>query len=412
MDMRPLCLIAFFLLFADPDCPAQVLGVIGSSTAAGGGATVFDSSWVGRTQLFFKNRGELTKYFDLAYSGSTTWNGMPSSFVFPHGVTITPADTPDRADNETMLLRLGSNVVVVAYANNDIVNGFTLTQCMSNLRVIYDSVLAAGKTCWVTTTQPRSDQPDSIRRILLQGRDSVLNEFPGRALNFWDPVVDPSTLGILPQYGAPDLIHLNDAGHAQLALVAENANIMDATPLALTLTAFNAKWTDQGVLLQWSSVNDDASDPIHFDVQRSTDATSFTSLYQTTASSAASASWTWTDTRSPAGTSFYRLSWVDGTKTNYSKIVSINRPGEILSIGNCYLSGSAQLVSEIELPSPGTASIAIFALSGRLILTKTYTGLAPSVTLTIPLPPLAEGEYVLKIVTPDGQQTAKPFVKF
>lgn len=412
MDMRPLYLFALCLLSTHPDSQAQVLGVIGSSTAAGGGATTFDSSWVGRTQLYYKKLGQLTTYHDIAWSGSTTWNGMPTSFVFPSGVTIPPLDTPHRADNVTRILQLGSDVVVVAYPTNDLQNGYGLTQYMSNLRIIYDSVVNVGKTCYVTTTQPRDDASPAIRQLFLKGKDSILAEFPGRALDFWTPVVDPSTLGILAQYSAGDDIHLNNAGHAVIAQVAENAGIMTPIPLPLTLAAFSARWTDQGALLQWTMANQGSSHPVPVDVQRSLDGTTFSSLYRTTVTTTTSVSSSWTDTRCPPGTSFYRLNWVEDAQVNYSRIVTVNRPGGTLSIGKVYLSGASLLVTEIEVPSAGTASISVLDFAGRLILHKDYTGLPPSATLSIPLPPLASGEYVMKVMTPDGQQTAKPFVLF
>src|SRR6185312_11992550 len=103
---------------------------------------------------------------------------------------------------------LGSSVVIIGYPSNDIAFGFTLTQYLANLRTIYDSVLAAGKVAYVTTTQPRDDIAPALRQLALQGRDSILSEFPQRSLNFWDPVADPTTLGILTQYEFGDGIHL------------------------------------------------------------------------------------------------------------------------------------------------------------------------------------------------------------
>lgn len=412
--MRPLYLLTSLSLFLCANTPAQVLGVIGSSTAAGGGASIFDSSWVARTALYYQNLGQLTTYHDIAWSGSTTWNGMPTSYVFPNGLTITQADTPDRADNETALLQLGCDVVIVAYPNNDIVNGFSLTQYLSNLHLIYDSVVKAGKTCWISSTQPRDDIPLSTRQILLQGKDSIMAEFPSRSLDFWDPVVDPSTLGILSQYSAGDDIHLNNAGHALLAQVAEEAGIMDPTPLALSLTGFTAGWTGQGVLLQWTMAHDGAPDAVTYNVQRSPNSQTFTTIYSTGATTAATATsnWSWTDTHCPNGTSYYRLSWTEDAQTMYSKIVSIDHASGALSIDKVYLPGGSQLISEIQLPSSGSASIAIMDLSGHYLLRAAYSGLPLSATLSISLPPMASGEYVLKVVTPDGQQSAKPFVIF
>ena len=408
--MRSLYSLFFCVLFQGLDSHAQVLGVIGSSTAAGGGATTFDSSWVGRTQLYFRNLGQLTNYHDIAVSGSTTWAGMPSSFTPPVGNPQPPS--PDPTANVTRILQLNSDVVVIAYPTNDIVNGFTLTQYLSNLRTIYDSVVKTGKTAWVTTTQPRDDIPLSMRQTLLVGRDSILNEFNGRALNFWDPVTDPSTLGILAQYSAGDDIHLNNAGHAVIAQVAENANIMTPAPLALTLTGFTARLTGSKVLLEWTASNDNNGTPIRFDIQRSTDGNTFTSLYQTaTTSNTNNDSWSWTDNYCPHGLSFYRLKGLQGTTNLYSKSIPINRPATSLSIGKLYLSSQSRLISDIEIPSPGDLSISIVNLSGIPVFQNRFSNLPPSGSITISLPPLAAGEYVLKACTPDGQTAVKPFVK-
>jgi hypothetical protein len=390
---------------------AQVLGIIGSSTAAGDGASTFANSWVAKTVLYYQNLHELTSYHDIAQSATTTWLGMPSSFSPPQGVAPTPP-LPDPTLNVTRILQLGADVVVVGYPTNDIVFGYTLTQYLSNLRTIYDSVVKAGKVCYITTTQPRNDIPTSVRQLLLEGRDSILNEFPQRTLDFWDPVVDPATLGILAQYGAPDGIHLNDAGHAAIALVAENANIMTQSPLPLTLIDFSARKTGQGVLLQWTTANNGAGDPVLFDVQRSTGNTAFNPVYTTGMETAASGNQSWTDSNCPAGIVFYRLRWLEGTQENYSKIVSIDHSTDRLTIGGLYLSGGSQLVTELVLPAPGKASIDIIDMSGRPVLRKDYTGLPTSATLRIDLPQIANGEYFFRIITSGGKQATKAFVKF
>src|SRR6185312_11677798 len=140
--MRCLLLLSCFLAMGTPNLPAQILGIIGSSTAAGEGSTTFDSSWVAITTRYYKGLHQLTNTVDIAVSGTTTWNGMPSSFVPP--TTGNPAPLPvDPNHNVTKILQLGSSVVIIGYPSNDIAFGFTLTQYLANLRTIYDSVLAA-----------------------------------------------------------------------------------------------------------------------------------------------------------------------------------------------------------------------------------------------------------------------------
>jgi hypothetical protein len=409
--MRCLILLSCYCVLGIATSSAQVLGIIGSSTAAGEGATTFDSSWVARTVLYYRNLGELTSYHDIAISGTTTWTGMPSSFVPPTGNPQPPS--PDPTANVTRILQLGSNVVVVGYPTNDIVFGYTLTQYLSNLRTIYDSVLKAGKVCYITTTQPRNDIPANVRQVLLVGRDSILNEFPQRSLNFWDPVVDPATLGILTQYSAGDGIHLNNAGHAVIALVAENAGIMTQTPLPLTLTSFDARKSGVEVLLQWTTAFDGNGGPVIFEVQRSTDGNAFVPIYNTGTRAPLAGTWSWTDSSSPAaGIVFYRLRWVEGSTENFSKVVTIDNAGNNLALDRVYLSGNSQLVLQLQAPVAGTASIVVTDFSGRAILRKTYSGLPAGTTLDVDLPLLANGEYLLRIVTSDGKQAARPFVKW
>lgn len=409
--MRYLFLLSCYFMLGSLNTHAQVLGIIGSSTAAGDGASTFDSSWVARTVRYFQNLNELTSYHDIAISGTTTWSGMPSSFSPPQTGNPLPL-APDPTANVTKILQLGSDVVVVGYPTNDIAFGYTLTQYLSNLRTIYDSVVKAGKICYITTTQPRDDISTPLRQMLLQGRDSILNEFPQRSLNFWDPVVDPSNLGILAQYSAGDGIHLNNAGHAAIALVAENAGIMTQSPLPLTLLNFSARKTGQDVLLLWTTANDGATDPVLFNVQRSIDNTAFTSVYTSGTNAAAAGNWSWTDSNCPAGTVFYRLRWLEGTAEHYSQIVSIDNSTGSLSIDKVYLSGTSQLTASLMIPSPGAASLTIHDLSGHLILRKDYTNLPSSVLLTILLPTMARGEYILRVEMPGGGLAVKPFVIF
>jgi hypothetical protein len=396
-----------FLLFSSP-ASGQVLGVIGSSTAAGAGATTFDSSWVGRTVHYFSNLHELTGWHDIAVSGSTSWAGMPSSFKPPTGNP--QPESPDPTANVTRILQLGSNVVVVGYPSNDIVQGFTLAQYLSNLRVIYDSVLATGQVCFISSTQPRDDIPTATRLLLLQGRDSILAEFSGHSLNFWDPVADPVTLGILSQYSAGDDIHLNNAGHAQLALVVEQANIMTITPLPLSLTSFTADRRGQFVELLWTFTTDDGENLNALEIQRSTDGTTFAALAEPLP--ARNLSGSWTDTHPQPGRNYYRLKWDQMGQDKYSNTAAISFSPGSLSIDKLYLPEQNSLTALITLPPPGTLSITITSMTGNTLLKKDYTGLPASVTLSIPLPPLPAGEYVLKARTPDGQQTASPFIKF
>jgi len=409
--MRRLLLLSCLLAMGTPNLSAQLLGIIGSSTAAGEGASTFAKSWVALTVNYYKGLGELTNYNDIAVSGTTTWDGMPTGYPIPSGITPTP-DMPNPDHNVTKILELGSNVVIIGYPSNDIAFGYSLAQYLANLRTIYAAVVSVGKTAWVTTTQPRDDISPSLRQLALQGRDSILAEFPQRSLNFWDPVADPSTLGIQAQYEYGDGIHLNDAGHAALAVVAENAGIMTPIPLPLTLTGFGASRLGRDITLQWTTAFDGSGGPVVFEVQRSTGGTIFEPVYNSGSKPPIAGTWSWTDSACPAGTVYYRLKWTEDAKDNYSKIVTIDNSGAGLDIDKVYQSGAAQLFTQLKIPSPGNATLTIHDLTGRLILRKEYTSLPSTVLLSVSLPSITAGEYVLRVQTPGGGLAAKPFVIF
>lgn len=407
--MRCLLLLSCCLAMGTPNLSAQILGIIGSSTAAGEGSTTFDSSWVAITTRYYKGLHQLTNTVDIAVSGTTTWNGMPTGYTPPSG--ISPAPLPINPDqNVTKILQLGSDVVIIGYPSNDIAFGYTLSQYLANLRTIYTTVTAAGKIAWVTTTQPRDDIAPNLRQLALQGRDSIISEFPNRSLNFWDPVTDPTTLGILAKYAVGDDIHLNNAGHAALALVAENAGIMNPTPLPLTLTGFGASRNGRAVELQWTTAFDGSGGPVVFEVQRNTGGTTFDPVYNTGSEPPKAATWSWTDNTCPTGTVFYRLKWIQDVQENYSKVITIDNSGNDLIIDKVYQSGASELFTQLEIPTPGNAILTIHDFTGHLVLRKEYTSLPSTILLPIPLPPIAAGEYVLRVETSGGRTIAKPFV--
>ena len=98
------------LLFLSAVCVAQVrkLSVIGSSTAAGTGTTVSDSSWVNRTTYYYNSIGFTTITTNLAIPGKNCYQGMPSTYVPPPS-----RDYPDPSSDITLALTFNPEVVIV-----------------------------------------------------------------------------------------------------------------------------------------------------------------------------------------------------------------------------------------------------------------------------------------------------------
>jgi lysophospholipase L1-like esterase len=193
--------------------PGQVkrkIGIIGSSTSQGGGSSSNDSSYVGLLRKYFVDNGLVDSVINFGTSGYSVFRAMPSSYS-PVGVQ----ESPDVSKNITAILNRNVDVVIVNFPTN----GFdilTLSEVMMAFQTIYDSCLAKGVECFITTTQPREDFTPLRQQFLKDLKNELISRFGNHAINFYDPVTIPGTTTTMPAYASGDNIHLNNAGHRQL----------------------------------------------------------------------------------------------------------------------------------------------------------------------------------------------------
>ncbi len=187
-----------------------VIVVLGSSTAAGTGASSAATSWVGRYRTYVQSLDEDALVVNLAVGGYTTYDVMPTGFVPPSG---RPAPKPN--NNITYALVYEPTAIIVNLPSNDANIGVPVADQMANMRAIRDTAEAHGIPIWFTTTQPRNFADDARRDSLMAARDSILTQFAPQTIDFWTGVAT-STGTIEPAYNSGDGIHLNDAGHALL----------------------------------------------------------------------------------------------------------------------------------------------------------------------------------------------------
>ena len=180
--------------------------VLGSSTAEGTGASVSESSWVGRYRAALQQLNPDHVVTNLALGGYTTWHVRPTGAPYP---VDRPA--PDPMRNVTRALSLGADAIIINLPTNDVAAGYSIGEQVANDDLVRSVAAAASVPVWVTTSQPRNFSGaflDSLKKL----RDTTFVRYGRYAIDFWNDLAAPSGT-ILPAYDSGDGIHLNDAGH-------------------------------------------------------------------------------------------------------------------------------------------------------------------------------------------------------
>lgn len=198
---------------ASIDGPRPVtIAVLGSSTAAGGGAGHRDSAWVARVRAHYARTDGRVAVVNLAQSGYTTFKVLPTGTPTPPGMP-----TVDSLHNVTAALRLRPDAILVNLPSNDRAYGIRIGQQIANFRAIVAAAAAEGVPVWLTTAQPRNiadavkrrDQRllgDSLRAVF--GADRVVEAYAG---------FDAPGDSLRRDLDSGDGVHLNAAGHRLLA---------------------------------------------------------------------------------------------------------------------------------------------------------------------------------------------------
>jgi len=245
--MKNILIVVFLLalqLYCNQSISQKRIVVLGSSTAAGTGASPNDSSWVNRLQAnyrknTFDNKDTLVE--NLAVGGSTTHNAMPTGNPL-YNVTNALDPLPD--------------IILINFPSNDIAAGFSANEMMNNLRYLFQHINNNGVDCFITTTQPRnlSEAQRQIQRNLV---DSININFGMYAINFWDDIVtsDGSYL-IRPEVSINDGVHINNLGHRLVFERVRQKNIFAVgSPLPVRITEFKGLIINNKIRISWSTAS-------------------------------------------------------------------------------------------------------------------------------------------------------------
>lgn len=186
------------------------LVILGSSIAAGVGASTSDSAWAGRYTRYLPALNPAWQLTNLAVPGYTTYHVMPKGWK-------TPAGRPavDTAHNLTKALSLQPACLLISLTGNDVANGYAASEYEANFDTLHALATRAGVPVWITTPLPRTAVDSAKRKLVLALKTRILARYAPRAIDFYEGVGDAAG-AILPAYNSGDGIHPNNAGHALL----------------------------------------------------------------------------------------------------------------------------------------------------------------------------------------------------
>ncbi len=209
--LRRLLTIALFSAVVTNSVCAETtsLAVLGSSTAAGTGASQPSRSWVGLLQAWLaKTKGG--NIINLAAPGVLSTSALCTQQVNSNlSELITPTRNIDRA------LKLGATRFILAFPSNDTTNGMPAEQTISNFLDMRqcaqsnDLVRVA-----VMSSLPRDGLTKQQNATIAQIDAAMRKEFGSCFINVRGALADTDHESIRHDVSAGDGVHFNSAGHA------------------------------------------------------------------------------------------------------------------------------------------------------------------------------------------------------
>lgn len=201
--------------------PVKII-VLGSSTAAGYGASSKDSSWVRRYAAYLQKFNPDNEVINLAVGGYHSYHIMPDDFIPPPR-----RRQSDSLANISKALSLNCDGIIVNLPSNDIALGFSVKEQLDNLKRVVQEAENDSVPIWLCTVQPRNFNRHNQRSQQVELYDSIVTIFPDRVIDFWTKFASPAA-GLVEAYDSGDGCHLNDEGHRLLTEYVIKSNAFDS----------------------------------------------------------------------------------------------------------------------------------------------------------------------------------------
>jgi lysophospholipase L1-like esterase len=187
--------------------------ILGSSTAAGEGASSLYKSWVSLYKKRIEYLDPKIEVINLAVGGFTTFNIIPTGSVIPIDVN----QKIDTFRNITAALKYLPKVVIVNLPSNDDTFGYSIDYQKNNYELIYDAAANLKTSIFICSPQPKKFSLGSTNYI---NHQYMLNwtkdRFREYFIDFWTDFADLNGF-LKSDFDSGDLTHFNDAGHEILA---------------------------------------------------------------------------------------------------------------------------------------------------------------------------------------------------
>lgn len=373
------------------------IAILGSSTAAGNGASSYNNSWAGKITAFYNQNpgdGLDTIVYNLAVGGYSTYEEMPTGFVPP---ASRPA--PDISHNITAAMDYHPDIVIINLPSNDITRGYRINEAMDNLRQMMSVATSGGARCFISTAQPRNEAP-AMRDSLRAFKDSIIVTFGLKYIDFWsDIVTQDGTNMIRPELNAGDGIHVNDLGHNLLYMRVRNKQVFaDNLPLPLKLVSFTATPLDHAVKLNWTTANEESD--TRFFIEHSTDGIRFDQLTGIPgAGGVQQKQYVWTDHTPQNGINLYRIRFLENGRDSYSNTLRVSISMSGLAIAKVHVTPQGELSCSITADKKQTAELRIISSNGVTLMQRSVQVNEGAQSFQAPVQQLPSGCYVLALTS-------------
>jgi lysophospholipase L1-like esterase len=414
-------LVAFFCISCISNGQKKLV-ILGSSTSACYSrlptSLTPEECYVGRLKTFYNQQDPKdTIIASLAVSGSNVYNGMPTNYVYP-GADPYDKYKPNTSNNITAALAENPDVIIVNYPSNAYTEKeLSIAEIMFAFRTIRNTAAQSNVPCYITTTQPRHNAPDystsKQKRKMADLKDSILEQFGSRAIDFWNGFYNPADTTIKAEFDQGDNTHLNAAGHSIFFERVKAKNIFGPVggPLPATFLKNTASYEKGMGIIKWSTTAE--TNVAAFEVQRSSDGNNFTALGKIMPHNnpANTYDYLFEDAQPAKGVNYYRIAILDiDGKIQYSPILKITTGSGKLQL-NKITQQSNQLVLELQSNETQTAELQIMNSTGAFVYKQTKRIEAGTITVNMATTTLSKGVYYLRLISNKQEPVIKSFFK-